>query len=121
MIDNTRYAKLAFARGEQTKAATVHGFAGYFDATLYDGPAGEVRCSIYPPTHTLGPGGEKMFSWFPIYFPLRAPVDVPAEADVEAHCWRCVGQGKVWYEWAVTAPVVGPVHNVNGRSYWVGL
>ena len=120
-IDNTRYAKLAFARGERAKAATVHGFAGYFDATLYDGPAGTVRCSIYPPTHTIGPGGENMFSWFPIYFPLRAPVDVPAGADVEAHCWRCVGQGKVWYEWAVTAPVVGPVHNVNGRSSFVGL
>ena len=45
----------------------------------------------------------------------------PGFHDVEAHCWRCVGQGKVWYEWAVTAPVVGPVHNVNGRSYWVGL
>ena len=120
-IDNTRYAKLAFARGERAKAATVHGFAGYFDATLYDGPAGTVCCSIYPPTHTIGPGGENMFSWFPIYFPLRAPVDVPAGADVEAHCWRCVGQGKVWYEWAVTAPVVGPVHNVNGRSSFVGL
>jgi protein arginine N-methyltransferase 5 len=121
VIDNTRYAKLAFVRGEAAKAATVHGFAGYFDATLYAGPAGEVHCSIYPPTHTLGPGGENMFSWFPIYFPLRTPVDVPAGADVEAHCWRCVGSGKVWYEWAVTAPVVGPVHNVNGRSYWVGL
>ena len=106
-IDNTRYAKLAFARGERAKAATVHGFAGYFDATLYDGPAGTVRCSIYPPTHTIGPGGENMFSWFPIYFPLRAPVDVPAGADVEAHCWRCVGQGKVWYEWPSPRPSSG--------------
>jgi protein arginine N-methyltransferase 5 len=69
----------------------------------------------------MGPTGEPMFSWFPIYFPLRTPVHVPAGTNVEAHCWRCVGPSKVWYEWAVTAPEVGPVHNVNGRSYWVGL
>jgi protein arginine N-methyltransferase 5 len=37
-----------------------------------------VHCSIYPPTHTMGPSGEPMFSWFPIYFPLRYPVYVPA-------------------------------------------
>ena len=37
---------------------------------------------------------------------------------MEAHVWRCVGKGKVWYEWAVTEPGAGPVHNVNGRSYW---
>ena len=41
--------------------------------------------------------------------------------DVEAHVWRCVGPSKVWYEWGTTSPDVGPVHNVNGRSYWVGL
>ena len=31
------------------------------------------------------------------------------------------GNNKVWYEWAITKPDVGPVHNANGRSYWVGL
>ncbi|MDB9924768.1 protein arginine N-methyltransferase [bacterium] len=121
VIDNTRYVKLIFSRGSDTKAATVHGFAGYFDAVLYHGPAGTVNCSIYPPTHTIGPQGENMFSWFPIYFPIRTPVDVPCGKDIEAHMWRCVGNSKVWYEWAVTKPTVGPVHNVNGRSYWVGL
>ena len=121
VIDNSRYERLWFPRSPDAPAATMHGFAGYFDAKLYEGPAGKVHCSIYPPTHTLGPTGELMFSWFPIYFPLRAPVHVPAGQPVEAHCWRCVGPGKVWYEWAVTAPDVGPVHNVNGRSYWVGL
>jgi len=121
VIDNSRYCKLTFPRSRDDKAATVHGFAGYFDAKLYAGPAGAVSCSIYPPTHTSGPGGENMFSWFPIYFPIRAPVDVPQGQDVQAHMWRCVGSGKVWYEWAVTKPAVGPVHNVNGRSYWVGL
>jgi protein arginine N-methyltransferase 5 len=121
VIDNQRYEKLRFERPAESAAATMHGFAGYFDAKLYEGPAGKVHCSIYPPTHTTGPTGENMFSWFPIYFPLRHPAHVPAGQPVEAHCWRCVGPSKVWYEWAVTAPEVGPVHNVNGRSYFVGL
>lgn len=121
VIDNTRYEKLRFERPAESPAATMHGFAGYFDAKLYEGPSGKVHCSIYPPTHTMGPTGEPMFSWFPIYFPLRQPVHIPAGQPVEAHCWRCVGPSKVWYEWAVTAPEVGPVHNPNGRSYWVGL
>ena len=121
VIDNSRYEKLRFVRPPDAAAATMHGFAGYFDAKLYEGPAGKVHCSIYPPTHTMGPTGEPMFSWFPIYFPLRHPVHVPAGQPIEAHCWRCVGPTKVWYEWAVTAPEVGPVHNTNGRSYFVGL
>jgi protein arginine N-methyltransferase 5 len=121
VIDNSRYAKLRWRRSQTNHAATMHGFAGYFDAKLYSGPAGDVHCSIYPPTHTMGPSGEPMFSWFPIYFPLRYPVYVPAGCDVEAHVWRCVGPSKVWYEWGTTSPDVGPVHNVNGRSYWVGL
>jgi protein arginine N-methyltransferase 5 len=47
----------------------MHGFAGYFDAELYK----DVHLSIFPPTHT-----PNMFSWFPIYFPLRTPVHVPS-------------------------------------------
>ena len=78
VIDNSRYAKLRWRRDRTNHAATMHGFAGYFDAKLYSGPAGDVHCSIYPPTHTMGPSGEPMFSWFPIYFPLRYPVYVPA-------------------------------------------
>jgi protein arginine N-methyltransferase 5 len=48
--------------------AVCHGFAGYFDAQLYK----DVHLSIHPPTHT-----PNMFSWFPIYFPLRTPFYVP--------------------------------------------
>ncbi len=70
-----RYEALRFERGSDAPGACLHGFAGYFDATLY----GDVHLSIYPPTHT-----PNMFSWFPIYFPLRQPVHVPAvrESDV---------------------------------------
>lgn len=40
---------------------------------------------------------------------------------MEVHMWRCAGQHKVWYEWAVTQPLASPIHNPGGRSYHVGL
>jgi hypothetical protein len=54
----------------------------------------------------------------------------------KAYVMACLGSGtleflhlflifplllQVWYEWAVTTPTPSPVHNSNGRSYWVGL
>ena len=68
-IDNNRYIAMRFERGPDTPGAMMHGFAGYFDAELYK----DVHLSIFPPTHT-----PNMFSWFPIYFPLRTPVYVPS-------------------------------------------
>ncbi|CAI5956562.1 unnamed protein product [Closterium sp. NIES-65] len=111
-IDNTRYKRLLFDLPPDTGSALVHGFGGYFDAVLY----GDVHLGIEPATAT-----PSMFSWFPIFFPLRFPVYVPVGEKLEVHFWRCVGPTKVWYEWAVTAPSMSPVHNPNGRSYWVGL
>lgn len=111
-VDNRRYKKLLFNLPEDTGSAMVHGFGGYFDAVLYK----DVHLGIEPATAT-----PNMFSWFAIFFPLRRPVYVPAGSALELHFWRCVGPSKVWYEWAVTAPDVSPVHNANGRSYWVGL
>ncbi|CAM6114727.1 unnamed protein product [Calypogeia fissa] len=110
--DNRRYEKLLFELPLDTGSATVHGFGGYFDAVLYK----DIHLGIEPSTAT-----PDMFSWFAIFFPLRKPIYIPAGAVLEVHFWRCVGPTKVWYEWAVTAPSVSPVHNVNGRSYWVGL
>lgn len=40
----------------------MHGFAGYFESQLYK----DVMISIHPETHSPG-----MFSWFPIYFPIK--------------------------------------------------
>jgi hypothetical protein len=113
-----RYIALRFERGPDTPGALLHGFAGYFDAELYK----DVHLSIYPPTHT-----PNMFSWFPVYFPLRTPVHVPSVRGiagragqaalrhapscvqgvaVEAQLWRCGNHAKVWYEWCTTAPQV---------------
>ncbi|GMQ02526.1 hypothetical protein CsSME_00048712 [Camellia sinensis var. sinensis] len=109
---NQRYMKLQFEMPNDTGSALVHGFAGYFDATLYK----DVHLGIEPSTAT-----PNMFSWFPIFFPLRTPVQVPPGSPLEFHIWRCCGSTKVWYEWCVTSPSSSPIHNSNGRSYWVGL
>lgn len=55
-------SSLASSQLPKQESATMHGFAGYFDSMLFD----DVHISINPKTHTPG-----MFSWFPLYFPLR--------------------------------------------------
>jgi len=62
-----------------------------------------------------------MFSWFPLYFPIRNPIYVPKGATVEVHFWRNCNRTKVWYEWAVTSPDNSPIHNPGGRGHWIGL
>ena len=50
----------------------------------------EFMLSINPETHSPG-----MFSWFPIYFPIKTPVYVPAGATVECSIWRKATKQKV--------------------------
>jgi len=95
---------------EQT--STIHGFVGYFDSRLY----GDHYISINPANFSTG-----MFSWFPIYIPIRDPMHIPADTTIELQMWRCVEATKVWYEWAVTKPSVCAMHNPNGRSQMIGL
>ncbi|KAG9450145.1 hypothetical protein H6P81_010110 [Aristolochia fimbriata] len=109
---NQRYKKLQFEIPPDTGSAIVHGFAGYFDATLYK----DVHLGIEPATAT-----PNMFSWFAIFFPLRTPICVAPGNPLELHFWRCCSSTKVWYEWCVSSPYPLPIHNSNGRSYWVGL
>lgn len=109
-IVNDRQCHLSFEG--QSHAAICHGFAGYFDSKLY----GDVHLSILPSTHTSG-----MFSWFPIYFPLQEPVQLAAGQGLDMSIWRCSGNHKVWYEWCVSHPQPSRIHNVNGKSYHVGL
>ncbi|KAK1551262.1 hypothetical protein Q3G72_032999 [Acer saccharum] len=109
---NQRYKRLRFEIPSDTGSAIVHGFAGYFDAILYK----DVHLGIEPSTAT-----PNMFSWFAIFFPLRTPVCIRPGSSIEVHFWRCCGSSKVWYEWCVASPCQSPIHNSNGRSYWVGL
>uniref|UniRef100_A0A673XIE8 Protein arginine N-methyltransferase 5 n=1 Tax=Salmo trutta TaxID=8032 RepID=A0A673XIE8_SALTR len=108
-MNNNRYQCLRFSVGCNT---VLHGFAGYFETTLY----GDVTLSIKPETHSPG-----MFSWFPILFPLKQPIPVTRDDDVVVRFWRCNNGKKVWYEWAVTEPSCSAIHNPAGRSYTIGL
>lgn len=65
--------------------AVCHGLAGYFEAVLYK----DVLLSIHPVTHT-----PNMFSWFPIYFPLRHPFYVPQGARAGAWAQPCMRTGR---------------------------
>uniref|UniRef100_A0A3B4B8A7 Protein arginine N-methyltransferase 5 n=1 Tax=Periophthalmus magnuspinnatus TaxID=409849 RepID=A0A3B4B8A7_9GOBI len=107
-MDNNRYQCLRFP---VTCNSVLHGFAGYFETTLYK----DVTL-IKPDTHSPG-----MFSWFPILFPLKQPISVCRDEDVTVRFWRCNNGKKVWYEWAVTEPSCSAIHNPAGRSYTIGL
>jgi hypothetical protein len=130
-------------------STVIHGFAGYFSSELYaisQAPSSasrdatiayassassstpsndaDVLMSIHPLTHSLD-----MCSWFPMFLPSRDAVVVRSGDFVDFIMWRCVDdqRGRVWYEWAFTVEsnnVVSyqsAVHNVGGRSYWIGL
>ncbi|XP_031846759.1 protein arginine N-methyltransferase 5 [Nomia melanderi] len=108
-IDNSRYEIKTF---EVQQNSVLHGFSGYFDAVLYK----NVTLSIEPSTRS-----PKMFSWFPIFFPIREPVQVKAGDQIVVHFWRQSSSKNVWYEWCISKPIPGPIHNPGGRSYTIGL
>uniref|UniRef100_A0A8C1IZF1 Protein arginine N-methyltransferase 5 n=2 Tax=Cyprinus carpio TaxID=7962 RepID=A0A8C1IZF1_CYPCA len=87
-MNNNRYQCLRFLIGCNS---VLHGFAGYFEATLYK----DVTLSIKPETHSPG-----MFSWFPILFPLKQPIPLSSGDNVSVRFWRCNNGKKVWYEWS---------------------
>ena len=105
----------------------VHGLSGTFDSLLYRSEATgrEERISIAPETFSVG-----MFSWFPLFFPLRDPLFVPEGGKMGVKMWRKVSEEEraVWFEWqcsvfdgAGNLVSASHVHNVNGRSAKVGL
>jgi protein arginine N-methyltransferase 5 len=109
VMDNSRYGSLQFDIDLDT---VLHGFAGYFHCVLY----GDIVLSIVPHMHTAG-----MFSWFPIYFPIKDPLYVHQGDKLVVHFWRLTNSKNVWYEWCITDPVTRPLHNPKGRSYTIGL
>jgi len=108
-IDNSRFIELEFTANANS---LMHGFVGYFSSQLYK----EVNISIHPDTFSEG-----MFSWFPIYFPIRVPMYVKEGETIRISIWRVCTSSKVWYEWCVSSPSVTNIHNPSGRSYWIGL
>jgi type II protein arginine methyltransferase len=102
----------------------IHGFLGTFTAVLYTSSrdASTVILSTRPRDFSVG-----MFSWFPLFLPLKEPLCVPAGATLSVSIWRKVEESKVWYEWGAEAfdgeKLYGcsAIHNPNGRSYFVRL
>ncbi|KZC08382.1 PREDICTED: protein arginine N-methyltransferase 5 [Dufourea novaeangliae] len=109
VIDNSRYEIKTF---EVQQNCVLHGFSGYFDTVLYK----DVTLSIEPSTHSPG-----MFSWFPIFFPIREPVQLKAGDEIVVHFWRQCSTKNVWYEWCISKPIPVAIHNPGGRSYTIGL
>jgi protein arginine N-methyltransferase 5 len=107
--DNDRYCIRKF---NVEQDCVFHGFAGYFESVLF----GNVLMSTHPDTHSPG-----MFSWFPIYFPVRDPTFLRKSDTLTASFWRKSSKANVWYEWGISTPVALPIHNVNGKSYNIGL
>jgi len=107
--DNSRHRTIGFVVPE---ANVLHGFVGYFEATLYK----DVKISTRPETRT-----PDMFSWFPLYIPIRNPMNITKEGECRLEIWRRVEPSRVWYEWAVSTPEPSGIHNPNGRSYSMAL
>lgn len=126
---NTTLASLAVSIPDRSSdGTTIHGLLGTFSCVLYKSASGSLATiSIQPTSFSVG-----MFSWFPLFFPLRDPLFVPHEGRIQCGIWRKVeesnGAGRVWYEWCVSILsktneilAISPVHNPNGRSCVVRL
>lgn len=107
--DNRRHDILKFVAASD---ACLHGFAGYFDATLF----ADIHISIVP-----GKESKDMFSWFPLWIPIKNPIDVREGERIQLAVWRRLNKHQVWYEWAVLDPTATDIHNSNGRSQSIGL
>ena len=97
---------------------TVHGIAGFFETVLYK--------DIVLSTADQAKNYFECFSWFPMFFPLMRPISVKKGDSIEVHMWRCTDKSKVWYEYQICSRGAGgvaitDVHNINGRSFYIGL
>ncbi|KAI0153214.1 protein arginine N-methyltransferase [Xylariaceae sp. FL1272] len=104
---NSRHCHLTFVCRSR---GVCHGLAGYFESTLYesqldsemvDGVRPKVELSTLPEMIDLK--SRDMVSWFPIFFPLKQPLYLPPDAELEVSMWRQTDDAKVWYEWMVEA------------------
>eukprot|EP00554_Chaetoceros_debilis_P007417 CAMPEP_0194072662 /NCGR_PEP_ID=MMETSP0149-20130528/342_1 /TAXON_ID=122233 /ORGANISM="Chaetoceros debilis, Strain MM31A-1" /LENGTH=733 /DNA_ID=CAMNT_0038752563 /DNA_START=93 /DNA_END=2294 /DNA_ORIENTATION=+ len=102
----------------------LHGFLGSFHCVLYKSKNSvSSDISIAPESFSTG-----MFSWFPLYFPLKEPLLVPPGSSVRANIWRKCDDKRVWYEWCADIISedsqiinISNLHNPNGRSSFVRL
>ena len=93
------------------EARRGHGFVGYFHSTLYE----EVCISTEPSTVSEGCSRGSR-STCRCATPSPSPTAPRSRRTLAP---RLAPQ--VWYEWALTQPTPSPIHNPNGRSYFIGL
>lgn len=109
---NARSCKIAFTCHE---GGVCHGLAGYFETVLYASTSEEgkkVELSTNPAT--MEQKSKDMISWFPIFFPIKTPLHIPAGGVVEISMWRQTDDRKVWYEWVLE--VFDGSHGKKGRK-----
>ena len=115
---NRRMNTISFCVPEEVGSCVIHGFAGYFETLLYD----DITLSTVPSRHSVGGNdNSKMFSWFPIFIPLRSPITVKSFENIQLALWRNVDKQKMWYEWSLVSPALSCLQNENGESYSVFL
>lgn len=93
---NEKFTSVKFK--SQHSNIPIHGFNGYFESVLYK----NITMNTNPSTHTPA-----MFSWFPIYFPLRPEhvvTDCRKEDEIEICMWRKANKSSVWYEYCLVKP-----------------
>ncbi|KAF8604211.1 PRMT5-domain-containing protein [Ceratobasidium sp. AG-I] len=103
---NNRSCRLTF---HIPHAGLMHGLAGYFEAVLYD----NVGISTHP--DRMAKISPNMLSWFPIFFPFKEPLYLPANSELDVYMWRLTDTHKVWYEWIAESflPSVIPAKAAN--------
>lgn len=126
---NAEMSTIDITQGCVGTTLTIHGFLGTFHSVLYESPfakkskAKKIIISIAPHSFSVG-----MFSWFPLYFPLKQPLCVPEGSIVHCSVWRRSDGERVWYEWCAEVSSndgiiwsTTSIHNPGGRSYHVRL
>ncbi|EEB05578.1 type II protein arginine N-methyltransferase Skb1 [Schizosaccharomyces japonicus yFS275] len=125
-VDNTHNKRHAHVRFQVSTPGVVHGFAGYFEATLYK----DISLSILPTTMDVK--SPDMFSWFPMYIPVQNPIYVPENSQLEFQMWRQTDGTKVWFEWAANSYTIlrngkhielssTRIHNPSGKVSYCDL
>ncbi|KAI9828139.1 MAG: methyltransferase protein [Thelocarpon impressellum] len=94
---NEHNARAVHLRFPCPSRGACNGLAGYFETVLW----GDVELSTRP-DRMQGKSAD-MISWFPIYFPLKAPLYFPDSSELHVSIWRQTDDRKVWYEWMVEA------------------
>ncbi|CAK7203718.1 hypothetical protein SEUCBS139899_006464 [Sporothrix eucalyptigena] len=113
---NVRHCHLKFVCRPR---GVIHGLAGYFESVLYQ-PAPTANGSAPEPIEIstrpdqIDRKSKDMISWFPIFFPIKKPLYLPPDSEIEVSMWRQTDDSKVWYEWLVEVFVwAGPNSRVK--------